>query len=77
MKIFASIRRARFAPSEEPAKAQTTQESESFHGVMDGKPGEQVARQGDQPAASGDGIDEARKHDQRADDSILKKCFHG
>ena len=22
-------------------------------------------------------IDEARKHDQRADDSILKKCFHG
>ena len=44
---------------------------------MDGKPGEQVARQGDQPAASGDGIDEARKHDQRADDSILKKCFHG
>ena len=47
------------------------------NGVMDGKPGEQVARQGDQPAASGDGIDEARKHDQRADDSILKKCFHG
>ena len=33
MKIFASIMRARFAPSEEPAKAQTTQESESFHGM--------------------------------------------